>query len=550
MMGGKIVWRYLSLAVVACFIISFYSWYALSSTQTRGNPTPHTVKMPNKLFVPTDNTVPKKEESLDNLQRRVHAKEEVIEMISGENNEEWLPKYYANMFNNNTLISYLKERLLGYCNPPEVPTTGKEGLVVPGYSLESVHILIRHGDRTPLESNGMGSSADINCNLMIVSETLPDKMFELLATDFNEWKELLRKEDELMLSDMKLKSSLQKSAVSTLNMNYVSALLTDSNKCRTSQLTPSGWRQHLAIGDFLRKVYTPHKLFNPQAIDHKDIMNLQTTSFSRTMQSAIALLYGLLPEDQILKTPPMKIARALNFCYGASCNCPAAQQLLNTVSSEKAKHKTDNSYTREISKGIKKVLYDKTPNSPKLPHFFALLDHFTSFLCHGEKLPCGPTKCIELDQVQQVFQYVDKLEQDLKAHEDTTSMKHARLFMYPLLKDIADAIARNKTDHRFSLYSGHDLTITPFLAILGLSDFRWPNYASRIVIEAWSKAKMVFIRVLYNGDDMTSNVSFCRNKLNQDGLCPLNKLLDFVNKQNFVLFESKSYKKACFATQM
>ncbi|XP_033097833.1 2-phosphoxylose phosphatase 1-like [Anneissia japonica] len=562
-MNGRIVWRYLTSAIVACFFLLFYSWYSLSNVPSKKIPTGPTVVMPVKFVHWTDKTGSRNEQSFTKpphkLQRtnlfedgRVLArlsKYSNKSLLRSQANEEWLPGYYADNFKNDPSLSYLRERVVGYCNPPELTTTGKEGIVVPGYALQSVHVLIRHGDRTPLESNGM-ETADIDCNLMMVSQTIPDQMFELLATDLNEWKDLLKREDSLMLSDMKLKTSLRTSAFSSINLNYLSALTSDSSKCRTSQMTPNGWRQHLAIGEFLRNAYTPHNLLNPEAVNYKDVMSLHSTTYSRTMQSAIALLYGLLPEDQILKTPALKTTRALNFCEGKMCDCSAVHNLLNQVSLEKSRHKIDHEYTRKITKSIKNILYGDDQHSPKLPHFFALLDHFTSFLCHNKKLPCGPTKCLDLDQVQEVFKYVDKLEDDLKSHDDSLSMKHARLFMYPLLKEITDAISFNSTKHRFSLYSGHDLTITPFLAILGLPDFRWPNYAARIIIEAWSKFNKKFIRVLYNGDDMTDKLRFCRNQLNQDGLCPLTQLVDFVNKQNFVLFNAKSYEEACLSSKL
>ena len=93
-----------------------------------------------------------------------------------------------------------------------------------------------------------------------------------------------------------------------------------------------------------------------------------------------------------------------------------------------------------------------------------------------------------------------------------------------------------------AVYAGHDSVIAPVLASLGIfqhKDYcKWPSYASRIVFELWERNTPVFrgsnekshdaffVRVLYNGNDVTSKIPMCKDRTAELGksrvdLCPL-----------------------------
>ena len=80
-------------------------------------------------------------------------------------------------------------------------------------------------------------------------------------------------------------------------------------------------------------------------------------------------------------------------------------------------------------------------------------------------------------------------------------------------------------DIKFTLYSGHDTVIAPVLAALGVYNrfCTWPPYASHIVFELWKNARTpsltrpsnetmrdFYVRVLYNGKDVTRHIPQCR----------------------------------------
>jgi hypothetical protein len=115
-----------------------------------------------------------------------------------------------------------------------------------------------------------------------------------------------------------------------------------------------------------------------------------------------------------------------------------------------------------------------------------------------------------------------------------------------------------------NIYSGHDTVIAPVLAALGVFEqdgyCKWPSYASRIAFELWkSKAQAVtsakivesghssegeyFVRVIYNGDDVTHLIPTCQQDvISSHGLCSLSSIERQVES---LIFPYSTIKAAC-----
>lgn len=159
--------------------------------------------------------------------------------------------------------------------------------------------------------------------------------------------------------------------------------------------------------------------------------------------------------------------------------------------------------------------------------------------------------------------------------------KYAILAMYPYLNRTATKMERVAKDGEggrqpraggeeiFTLSSAHDVTMAPLLSALGLEEARFPRFAARVVFELWksppamqglqkkragkgekSKAKdgELFIRVLYNGEDVTFHTTFCRShdRHGSRPLCPLKNFLSFVRRDMFTVVNATSYQEACY----
>lgn len=95
----------------------------------------------------------------------------------------------------------------------------------------------------------------------------------------------------------------------------------------------------------------------------------------------------------------------------------------------------------------------------------------------------------------------------------------------------------------FIFFSGHDLTLVYMLATLGIYDGYLPNYASRITIEVLQNGTQYYVRVLWDGRDVTSLV--CPQKLTV--YCDasfLVRILEFSLKSHF---GTTNFGEACEA---
>lgn len=218
----------------------------------------------------------------------------------------------------------------------------------------------------------------------------------------------------------------------------------------------------------------------------------------------------------------------------------------------------------------------------------------TSF-CHQAKYPCGreSSKCGSDSLLRAVM-----IESDKSFCERFTSnvggQEYTRLDIYPFMKEIRDSLVeaaresfkksvQQKTANRglknengysplLRVFSGHDTVIAPVLASLGVYQHstycKWPNYASRIAFEAWSPTSKnrkrfasnptdefslnlstIHVRVIYNGEDVTSHISSCRKKninfgkgANRATLCPIQS---FVDQIDTTLGSSNTIEEAC-----
>jgi hypothetical protein len=106
----------------------------------------------------------------------------------------------------------------------------------------------------------------------------------------------------------------------------------------------------------------------------------------------------------------------------------------------------------------------------------------------------------------------------------------------------------------FILYSGHDSTIEPLATAIGVSNGSWPKYASRLVFELYgqvantSSEADAYIRVLYNGKDVTHHLIFCKGHMTSmnNRVCPLKLFAEYVEDEKFNGSPGKTgYAEAC-----
>lgn len=308
-------------------------------------------------------------------------------------------------------------------------------------------------------------------------------------------------------------------------------------------------------------------------------MWVETTGKSRTLQSGLALLYGFLPDFDWTRLTVRHQWSTL-FC-GPACDCPARNRYLEEEQRRQYRLRVSDTELERTYADMARTLGVLTRQLRAANPIDSLLCH----LCHGLSFPCitmgdsGTKGCLTIAQFAVIRR--QQLDDEVDRRRVGLYHKYAVLAMYPYLNRTAtkmERVARDSEAGRqpraggeevFTLSSAHDITIAPLLSALGLEEAHFPRFAARIVFELWkspqaaqgqqkkkaskgekSKAKdrELFIRVLYNGEDVTFHTTFCRShdRHASQPLCPLKNFLSFVRRDMFSIVNATSYQEACY----
>ncbi|XP_064418151.1 2-phosphoxylose phosphatase 1 [Latimeria chalumnae] len=406
-----------------------------------------------------------------------------------------------------------------YCNIPNITEHGFEGHAPPDHRLLSVHVMIRHGDRYPLYAIPKTKRPAIDC---------------ILAPD--------RKPSHPHLEAFVNHMSKPTKGHMDSSLNGLPRYPSHS-VCETGELTQTGVVQHLLNGQHLRDIYIrKHKLL-PSDWTTKHLY-VESTGKSRTLQSGLALLYSLLPDFEWQKLV-IRHQWSTIFC-SSSCDCPMRNHYLEEEQRRQYNLRMKNSQLEQTYVDMAKIVGVPTRQLRAANPIDSLLCHF----CHNISFPCTESGCIDREHFKVIKAH--QLEDEQERREKKLYYKYALLATHPLLNQTVSRmhhVLRGKKEEVFALYSAHDVTVSPVLNALGLLEARFPRFAARLIFELWQgpKNKNYFIRILYNGDDVTFQTSFCRkhNRHSKWPLCPFENFASFVQKEMFAVFNSTDYYDAC-----
>lgn len=353
------------------------------------------------------------------------------------------------------------------------------------------------------------------------------------------------------------------SHIRQLDLQYCFPLLSlilSSSLC-PSLLFVSGVVQHLKNGELLRQAYLKHHKLLPPDWSSQHLW-VETTAKSRTLQSGLALLYGFLPNFDWSKVT-VRQQRSTMFC-GSWCECPARNFFLDEEQRRQYRLRTSNAELESTYVAMAKALGVATRTMRAANPIDALLCHF----CHSLPFPCAtphsfPSSekgaCLTLQHFAVIRQQQRDDERERK--EAGLYRQFAVLAAHPFLNHTAgrmEKAARGNHEPVFALASAHDITMAPVLSALGLEGAGFPRFAARLVFELWkspdAKGKQTrggvakaYVRVLYNGEDLTFETAFCRDhdRHSTQPLCPLGNFLSFVRRDMFSIVNATSYHQAC-----
>ncbi|XP_041675267.1 2-phosphoxylose phosphatase 1 [Drosophila eugracilis] len=465
-----------------------------------------------------------------------------------------------------TMASSAAQRFAKYrerCAPLPQLQRLDDGGILEGWKLQGVLLVIRHGDRGPISHV---RSAGINCGVSGGTDNLVNRYRSFLYN-----------------------SSSSASGSNHMYWNKVGPfhgfplLPATERGCPLGQLTYKGISQLLHVGDTMHQVYahplglllkpnpnrasvetTPHTLLN------SDEVVVFTTRYRRTFQSALAMLFSLLPADKWL-TLNVRESHSMAFCFG-ECSCPQSALLRKRLEAMGDRQLLKRADVLEVMQWIGGTILQHTPNGISNP--FEVVDALLTVLCHEAALPCrrkkssstpkplkknsnqelvdvinidqdetaanllqeGQTQlepdspevengnpsvqadepqegCVEPSQVDTLMTFADELSQRSAGH--SYYKLSGLLRSYGMIRHIVSYMLKMISGDRTKLvlYSGHDCTMQYLTAALGIitSQGQTIAYASRLAFEVYRSEAHTdyYFRVVYNGKDVTQQIDFC-----------------------------------------
>uniref|UniRef100_A0A915IBQ6 2-phosphoxylose phosphatase 1 n=1 Tax=Romanomermis culicivorax TaxID=13658 RepID=A0A915IBQ6_ROMCU len=378
---------------------------------------------------------------------------------------------------------------------------GHSGFMPPGYQLKSVVSLIRHGERSSLEE--ATSAVD-----------KPD--YDL---DFGEDIQLFRgyakfwKQYRAMLPSVPFE-------LSDIRLGFVSGIL-----------TPRGIVQSVQLGKNLKKTY--NSWFDTKKKDAM-IFHVESTSFARTYHSALAFLYGFLGQDAIGVSVFVNRA-STRFCSHSWCKCKNGlarfRNVLNELYSKYYNEFLDSKISSIIEDGNRILL-----NGGSSTSLSRLIDLLLPYACRptADRFPCSPDadRCFGVRDFRILNDFGDKIVRRVSISKEgrLKGLIEAMAVFQKWRENILRA-TENDASGSFELYSDHETTLIAVLIGLGVFDGVIPPMASSVrmeVLKHMTSGKS-YMRVFYNGVDITEKTIFCRNMIHSE-LCDVNKFLEFLNQ--------------------
>ena len=411
------------------------------------------------------------------------------------------------------LPGYSFDDSIEYCNSPH-KVSGEEGLNDSEFRLKQVQILIRHGDRAPIDLQALPNTAPVHISC-IFNKTSKEYIVEL----------------------ERFREVVQRTAFQIYG-SKIQNLIKEKLFCSGGQLTPFGYLQHLFLGEYMKYRYDGF-------FEKVNVMNevlVKSTDVSRTIQSSAALLTGMFYEKLKLVSKPVAINVYKDVIEEGHLMLDEANQNIYcpTIKEIRSEYLKNSTYIKFYQSFV--PLYESfaevlSVNKKYIPRIGRIVDVLYARLCHNQGIPYGPHMQIPSILVEQAFH---KAHMYFTLTSSVTAEHQALSILSQIAAQSYEALVKLKIDSKkVVIYSGHDSMITPALVLLGINVNKWPPYASRIVFEIYQKNEIrdvsvrdLFVRVLYNGKVM-KNLSFCTISSTDGELCSILDLYRYVSQGSF-----------------
>eukprot|EP01112_Ceratiomyxa_fruticulosa_P000149 TRINITY_DN1016_c0_g1_i1.p1 TRINITY_DN1016_c0_g1~~TRINITY_DN1016_c0_g1_i1.p1 ORF type:complete len:424 (+),score=67.74 TRINITY_DN1016_c0_g1_i1:307-1578(+) len=280
--------------------------------------------------------------------------------------------------------------------------------------------------------------------------------------------------------------------------------------CALGQLTNKGYDQHVALGQQLRKLYVDTYKFLSPNFDPTEIW-LRSTDVPRTIQSAQASIIGMYPNlsSNVSTILPVIDINTMDSdtedMVANPYTCPAVVPLAAAIEKQAAFVQFQQKF-QPLQNALQTLLMGSS--QPALS-WSNILDGLSALQCNDYPFPQNVTQDMANSSYEAAnWEYYYSL-------QNTTLVSLTIGTFYSELLSRMENVISGLKEPKYLLYSGHDSTIAPFLAGMGLYNGTWPPYASHVEVELWSDSAKSnwYVQVKPNGQPL--EVEGC-----SDVLCP------------------------------
>ncbi|XP_029928930.1 lysosomal acid phosphatase [Myripristis murdjan] len=290
------------------------------------------------------------------------------------------------------------------------------------------------------------------------------------------------------------------------------------------QLSQEGMRQHLELGQFLRKRYQG---FLNESYDRHEI-SVRSTDYDRTLMSAEANLAGLYPpEGRQVFTPnlswqpipvhtvPQSQERLLSFPLG---DCPRYKQLMSET------EKTDEfiSVTNKYKDIIDLVRNETGLNSTTVESVWSVYDTLFCEARHNLTAPDWVTAEV-MEKLRILKDFGFQVLFGVHKQQEKSRLQGG-LLLGEIVKNLSKMAAPDSKQRlKMMMLSAHDTTIAALQASLNVFSGRQPPYASCHIFELYRDNGSFSVSMFYRNDSTVEPYPLLLPNCTLD--CPLD---DFV----------------------
>lgn len=274
--------------------------------------------------------------------------------------------------------------------------------------------------------------------------------------------------------------------------------------CSKGELTVQGQKQAFEFGQQLRQRYVDTMQFLPPQYQ-EGVLKARSTNFSRTVATTRGVLTGLYP-DPAPGAPPVTVSTSAvvdEVLYPDWSNCQKFGAMVKRRVAE----------LEQRGAAESAVLAARVRDALGLPldhavDFVGLHDVLSCAEFHGKALPPGVTPAL--------LEEINRKATELVRHKVAPTADdgaHHEILQLGIGVLVEMVMAAMEVSHqggasepKLRLWSGHDTTLFPMLAALGVHVDDWPPYLSNIIFELWegpaaggsAGPRAHYVRVLYN----------------------------------------------------